>query len=353
MGQIAQRPPLGRFWSGALRTYDSQVVADAVTTRGLVGIGQAAFISVAIPTCNRPGDVERCLASLARVQYPRWELILVDQSDGDETRSLATSWRQLIPNITYLRLKEKNASAARNVAIEHATGDVLAFIDDDCSVEPDWLDRVNRAFIEEPGAQLIFGSVVAAQHDSSAFFVLEAAMRDKAPLRGAADALRVRGMGASMYLRLDSTIPRAFDLLLGPGARFRGAQDQDYAHRLLAEGGTIVQTPRIVVAHHGARPFDGGAASTKLRDYFYGAGACHVKLLRCGDWIMVAVILRWLTLHISEIRPHHALVGEPTHVGRVLSYIRGLRAGFTAPVDRRNRVFRASISTHVDPGVSR
>lgn len=306
------------------------------------GADQAPLISVAIPTCNRPADVGRCVESLSRIRYPRWELILVDQSDGDETQKLATLWRARLPGLVYLRLEEKNASAARNLAIQHATGEFLAFIDDDCTVQPDWLNRVSEEFTDQHQAQLIFGSVLAADHDPNTVFVLAVSMGDEQPLRGSSGSLRVRGMGASMYLRLRSCSGHWFDPLLGPGARFRGAQDQDYAHRLLADGGSVVQTARIAVTHHGGRPYDSGAARSKLGDYEYGAGACHAKLLRCGDWIMFAVILGRLARHLAAIRPHHALLHQPTHVGRGLSYLRGLRAGSLAAVDRRNRMFSAS-----------
>jgi succinoglycan biosynthesis protein ExoM len=303
---------------------------------------QVPVVSVAIPTCNRPLDVERGLASLSRIRYPRWELIVVDQSDDDATRLLTEAWRDRVPKIVYVRLKEKNASAARNVAIQNATGDFLAFIDDDCTVEPDWLDRVSQAFAQSHQAQLIFGSVIAAKHDPDTVFVLEISMREEEPLRGPIGSLRFRGMGASMYLNLRACAGHWFDPMLGPGAVLRGAQDQDYAHRLLADGGTVLQTSRISVTHHGAQPYDSGAARSKLGDYEFGAGACHAKLLRCGDWIMLAVIPGWLVREIAAVRPHHALVRKPTHVRRVLYYLRGLRAGFLALVDRRSRVFISS-----------
>jgi glycosyltransferase involved in cell wall biosynthesis len=245
-------------------------------------------------------------------------------------------------------LEKKSVSAARNLAIDKAAGEILAFIDDDCTVEPDWLDRVSEAFAETHQAQMIFGSVIAANHDPNTVFVLEISMREEKPLHGPIGSLRFRGMGASMYLDLRACAGHWFDPMLGPGAVLRGAQDQDYAHRLLADGGTVVQTGKIAVTHHGAQPYDSGAARSKLGDYEFGAGACHAKLLRCGDWIMFAVIPGWLVREIASVRPHHALMRKPTHVRRVLDYLGGLRAGFLAPVDRRSRVFVSSRKARTD-----
>jgi glycosyltransferase involved in cell wall biosynthesis len=342
MGKSPAAPEFADFGYRTPKLRSRIVVDVAAMAHGKpAGAGQVKFISVAIPTCNRPDDVERCLASLARVRYLPWELILVDQSDGDETCSAAAAWGARLPSLVYLRLKEKNASAARNLAIERATGEILAFLDDDCTVDPDWLDRVSEAFAEEKDASLIFGSVIAAEHDPVATFVLVSDVRHPKRLHGVLDAIKMRGIGASMYLRLGPTVPASFDLLLGPGARFRGAQDRDYAFRLLVAGRSLVETPRIVVTHHGARSYVGGAASLKLRDYVYGCAACHAKLLRCGAWnFALPIIVVDLAVMLVSIRPHNILRGRPTNLARIVMYLRGLRDGFRTPVDRIRGTFR-------------
>lgn len=306
---------------------------------------RSLFITVAVPTCNRPDDVAHLLASLARVRYPSWELLLIDQSDGDETRLLAETWAALIPRIVYLQLEEKNASAARNLAIACGFGEVLAFIDDDCTVPPDWLVRVGEAFDHEPRASLIFGAVSAADHDRTTAFVPTNDVRRERRLRGALGTLQLKGMGASMSLRLRPERRLQFDLLLGPGARFRSSQDDDYAYRVLAAGELVMETPNIKVMHHGARSYAGGEARLKVRDYSYGAGAAHAKLLRCGQRIMIVAIIARLVESIGAIRLQNALRHQPTRVGGLLMFLQGLRDGFQMPVDRQARVFDASQRT--------
>lgn len=301
--------------------------------------GSAMFMTVAIPTCNRPHELDNCLSSLSRVDSTDWKLFVIDQSDDDHSRRIVEAWRPHLPPLVYLRLRDKNASAARNLAIESAASGVLAFLDDDCTVSPDWLDRVREAFEHAPDASLIFGAVTAADHDPAAAFVPAYEPRRERRLRGSSGELNVRGMGASMSLRLGPGARPRFDLRLGPGARFRSSQDVDYTYRALAAGETVVETPRIAVMHHGARSYAGGAGSVKWRDYLYGAGACHAKLLRCGQWIMVATIARIMARSIGAIRPQNALRHRPTHLGLVLMYTRGLRDGLRTPVDRENRVF--------------
>jgi glycosyltransferase involved in cell wall biosynthesis len=292
---------------------------------------RSPLISVAIPTCDRPEDLARCLASLARVSYPRWELILVDQSEGDDTRLAAMACGTLVPRLVYLRLGEKRVSAARNAAIDQAGGEILAFIDDDCTVEPDWLDRVSDVFAAETDAQLVFGSVVAVDHDRREFFVTAAEIRREEFLRGPLGAVRLRGIGASMYVRLDPRSMTRFDPSFGAGARFPSGEEHDYAFSLLAAGGTVAQTPRITVTHHGARPYAGGAASSKVRVYLYAYGASHGKLLRRRAWRLAgSLIAANIAGMLTAIRPLNWLLGRPTHFGRFHMYMRGLRDGFAS-----------------------
>jgi len=134
-------------------------------------IGSERFITVAIPTCNRPQDLNRCLSSLSRVESTDWRLLVVDQSDDDRSCRVVEDWKQSIPHLEYLRLADRNASAARNLAIQDVGGGVIAFLDDDCTVTPEWITQVREAFAREPDASLIFGAVVAADHPRAAFFV--------------------------------------------------------------------------------------------------------------------------------------------------------------------------------------
>jgi glycosyltransferase involved in cell wall biosynthesis len=299
------------------------------------------LVSVAVPTCDRPHALDRCLASLSVIESEDWELLVIDQSDDIQSRRVAEAWGTKIPRLVYLRLDQKNASAARNLAIQTARGEVVAFIDDDCTISPDpqWLNHVSEAFEQEPEASLIFGSVTAGPHDAATTFLGGYEVSRGRRLRGSLDALKVRAIGASMSLRLAPGKQPGFDLLLGPGARFRSTQDWDYTYRVLAAGGLVLETPGIHVTHHGARPYAGGAASVKWRDYLYGTGACHVKLLRCGHWIMLAIIADRLVRSIGMIRPHRVLLRRGTHFGRLLMYVRGLRDGLRTPVDRQAGVF--------------
>jgi len=126
-------------------------------------------ISVITPTCDRPDDLRRSLASLSRIRYPDWELILVDQSHDDASEHIVAEFEKMLPRLVYQWLQTRGSSNARNAGMKLARGDVLAFFDDDCTVPSDWLELVVAAFTRHPDAALVCGVVVNALNPSTAF----------------------------------------------------------------------------------------------------------------------------------------------------------------------------------------
>ena len=98
--------------------------------------------SVIIPTYNRSGELEKTLQSLAGVSsIERSEVIIIDNNSSDDTREVVARLQGTFPGgLVYLFEGEQGKPAALNTGIAAATGDVLAFTDDDHRFEPDWLE---------------------------------------------------------------------------------------------------------------------------------------------------------------------------------------------------------------------
>ncbi len=93
-------------------------------------------VSVVIASYNGATTLKTCLQSLEHLNYPDYEVILVDDGSTDATPSIAA----LFPGIVSLRHpKNLGLSAARNTGIEAATGTIVAFTDSDCRADEDWL----------------------------------------------------------------------------------------------------------------------------------------------------------------------------------------------------------------------
>src|SRR5689334_7198003 len=133
--------------------------------------GITPHISVLIPTCDRPDDLRRCLESLANVAYPAWDVLVVDQSDDVRMQALVESYAHRLPQLAYRRIDQKGACHARNVGFQMVDGNIVALLDDDCTVEANWLMQVASAFERHPRAALIMGTVRSAPHDPSQCYI--------------------------------------------------------------------------------------------------------------------------------------------------------------------------------------
>ena len=109
--------------------------------------------SVIIPVHNGGSDFERCLDALDRSRFSDRELIVVDDGSTDRSAQLA----QLCGAEVISTDHPRGPGAARNLGAERASGEFLFFVDADCEVHPDTLDRAASALEAEPGLDALFG----------------------------------------------------------------------------------------------------------------------------------------------------------------------------------------------------
>jgi GT2 family glycosyltransferase len=256
----------------------------------LVGVSLPR-ISVVIPSIvERIDELDRCLGSIGGVDYPDFEVVLVDNRrdlpDEDPLPTLVTDrpWlrvvRQSIPGI----------SAARNMGTDEADGDVIAFTDDDVRVDPQWLRAIGTRFALNPQLDAVTGLILPAELETPAqvwferyyggfngeraFRPLTLAADRNSPrmLRGSEIVARdvagsevrhfaVYGVGAysagaNMAFRR-SALARigGFDLALGTGTRARGGEDLAAMIAVLWSGGQVGYEPSAVVHHRHRREY--------------------------------------------------------------------------------------------------
>jgi glycosyltransferase involved in cell wall biosynthesis len=143
-------------------------------------LAQTPRVSVVVASYNGEPTLPACLASLARLNYPDYEVILVDDGSTDSTPQIAAQVGGVTPCAPSVRQEERRArndapyprfvclrhtanhglSVARNTGIEAATGEIVAFTDADCRADEDWLyyvvgDLLNSAFVGMGGPNLL------------------------------------------------------------------------------------------------------------------------------------------------------------------------------------------------------
>ncbi len=97
-----------------------------------------------IPVRNRPREIEDCLFSLGKLDYPesKIEIIVVDDASTDHTPQVASEFP-----VRLISLRDnRQAPYCRNLAAKNAIGEILAFIDSDCLADPFWLKELISAF---------------------------------------------------------------------------------------------------------------------------------------------------------------------------------------------------------------
>ncbi|WP_448274523.1 glycosyltransferase [Nostoc sp. DSM 114160] len=118
-------------------------------------------VSVIVCAYNAERTMDSCLASLKELNYPNYEVIVVN--DGSSDRTL-----QITQRYDYVRLinqENKGLSVARNVGMTAATGEIVAYTDSDCMADPDWLTYLVAKFLSS-GLAAVGGPNLSPPEDS-------------------------------------------------------------------------------------------------------------------------------------------------------------------------------------------
>src|SRR5207245_2502668 len=99
-------------------------------------------ISVVVCTHNGERTIGRCLEGLLKLNYPNFEVIIVDDGSTDKTPAIAREC-----GFRLISTENRGLGAARNLGLEAATGEIIAYIDDDTYPDPDWLMYLSDAFL--------------------------------------------------------------------------------------------------------------------------------------------------------------------------------------------------------------
>jgi glycosyltransferase involved in cell wall biosynthesis len=237
---------------------------------------QALPISVLVCTRDRPQALARCLRSLNELDYPAYEVVVVDNCSCDAKVAHIIEGA----GFRYVREDRPGLDWARNRGIQESRHEIVAFIDDDAIASRGWLRAISRVFVD-PEVMAVTGLILPAEIEtqSQALFEQYGGMskglesRLYRPLTMSARELLVAqnfGAGANMAFRrqLFARVG-GFDTALDTGTPSGGCGDLDMFHRVLAGGFTIRYQPDAWILHTHRRDLDG------LRRQLYANGRSH------------------------------------------------------------------------------
>lgn len=111
------------------------------------------LISVVVPSHNRPDAIVRCLDALAAQRdAPPFEVVVIDDGSSEATTQAIADFRARHPELALTALrnpKQIGANPSRNRGIAASRGSLIAFEDDDCEAEPQWLAELAKGFVSE------------------------------------------------------------------------------------------------------------------------------------------------------------------------------------------------------------
>jgi GT2 family glycosyltransferase len=241
-------------------------------------------VSVVVPTCRRPADLARCVDSILATDYPRLEVIVVDNAPQEpETAALVAEKFSAELRVRYLREWTPGASRARNLGVRSAHGEIVAFADDDVVVDRYWIAALTHALDANPDVGCVTGLVIPMALDTpvQSWFEqfggfnrgYERRVFDLGERRG--DALlypytagAFGGLGNAAFRRSALRQPDAFDVTLGPGTPAFGAEDQDAFVALLRAGGRLLYEPAALARHRHREEY----GHLRWQVFTYGAG---------------------------------------------------------------------------------
>ena len=124
------------------------------------------LFSIVVPTYNRPRQLAACLMSLHQLDYPHdsFEVVIVDDGSLSDLSSVVASTQGDL-DVRLLSQKNAGPGAARNYGVAQAKGDYIAFTDDDCMPQPNWLSSIEAHLMRSPDA-LIGGHTLNALTDN-------------------------------------------------------------------------------------------------------------------------------------------------------------------------------------------
>jgi len=274
--------------------------------------------SLVVPTLNRVDEVRALLQSLVQQSFKDFEVFIVDQNDDDRLNRIIEAFLPRL-NLTRIHSNVRKLSHARNIALLHCEGEIIAFPDDDCVYPPTVLAQVDAAFKSDATLGFLSGPALApAGHLGSGRWQTESG------------PISMRTVWTSVisfnFFVAAEALARAgrFDETLGVNARFGSCEETDLAIRVLQSGAKGYYDYSLRVIH----PDKALTLSSVKRAFAYGTGLGYVlRKHRVNPRIVANFLIRPAGGVVVSLLKRNMLSAHyywQTLRGRVSGYLAGM-----------------------------
>jgi len=196
-------------------------------------------ISVVVCTFNGRRTIRECLEGIGKLHYPNYETIVVDDGSTDGAGDIAAEY-----DVRLIRTENQGLSAARNLGWQSATGEIVAYIDDDARPDPDWLTYLAAAFLKEEYAGVGGPNIPVPDDGDTANCIANSPGGPAHVLLSDCEAEHIPGCNMA-FRRSWLEVINGFD------PQFRQAGDDvDVCWRTRDRGGKLGFSPAAMVWHH-------------------------------------------------------------------------------------------------------
>ncbi len=264
-------------------------------------MARTPLVSIVIPTCSRSAKLERCLEALAAQTHDAFEVIVVDDASTDDTPALLDRFASDHSGFALRSFRNdpgRGANPSRNRGIAASDASFVAFLDDDCYAEPDWLEKLMTGFVSDAVAA-VTGYVVNSPPKN----VFELTLKGTHRVHGGVHATRL--VAGNLCVRRSLLLEHGFDedragAQTDTSVSGRGDEEGLFL-ALKAHGHELRVAHDAVVEHdhpHSGRSFfrqafRGGRSTARLGYKYYLRPRVE----------LIPLLLAWLLLPVCVLTP--------------------------------------------------
>lgn len=205
-------------------------------------------ISIIIPVYNAERTIKKCIDSLLMIDYPNYEIIIIDDGSTDKTKDILSEYKN---RIKIIESQHIGPSACRNMAVKRSKGNFLAFTDADCLADKNWLKELMGGFFGDKVVS-VGGTQLSPQDETKfgksvqAFFELTGFLGGYIKSKKDTEIIKVPHNPSCnvMYRKNVFSEIGAFDENLWPG------EDVDLDYRLKKKNYVIMNNSKAIVYHY-------------------------------------------------------------------------------------------------------
>jgi glycosyltransferase involved in cell wall biosynthesis len=242
--------------------------------------------SLVVCTFGRSKELADLFASLLRQNRTDFELIVVDQNSDSRLVEIVARFADRFP-LKHIRVAGRGASLGRNIGMDHVTGELIGFPDDDCQYLDGYLDAVHQVFAGDPS----IGCITGFPTDNTGKQLGNDWNIEQMDL----DTVTVldRCQEFTVFVRKESLRDFRYNERLGVGSRTPWGADEgpDILIRLIQAGARVVYFPHLFVYHPNKLATFDSATRRRAAGYSRGRG-CLFRLHRFPRKTIFKSILR-------------------------------------------------------------